>query len=189
MVPPPAAGRLLIASAALTDPNFSRTVVLLLEHGKDGTVGVVLNRPTDLAVAQALPEWSGIAADPGLIFRGGPVGTGAALALGVAAVPVEGGRSPAGWRAVVGPIGLVNLDSVRESVDPLLSNLRIYIGHAGWSPGQLDGELSAGAWIVVDALPQDVLSSEPARLWSDVLRRLPGEAAFLSTRPDDPNLN
>jgi putative transcriptional regulator len=189
MVAPPAAGRLLVASAVLTDPNFSRTVVLLLEHNAEGTVGVVLNRPTGLTVAQALPEWSAIPADPGLIFRGGPVGTGAALALGIAASSVPDVRSMRGWRAVLGRIGLVNLDATPEPSESVLSNLRIFLGHAGWAPGQLDGELSAGAWIVIDAMPQDVFSTAPERLWSVVLRRLPGEAAFLSTRPDDPNLN
>jgi putative transcriptional regulator len=189
MVPPPAAGRLLVASAVLTDPNFSRTVVLLLDHGTDGTLGLVLNRPTELTVARALPAWSSVAADPRLIFRGGPVATDAALALGVAAVPVEAGGSALGWRSVVGRIGLVDLDAVPESMDPALSGLRVFVGHAGWAPGQLDCELAAGAWLVVDSMPDDVFSTEPERLWSDVLRRLPGEAAFLSTRPDDPNLN
>ena len=189
MLAPPAAGRLLVASAVLTDPNFSRTVVLLLDHGSGGTLGVVLNRPTELTVAQALPAWSEVAGDPGLIFRGGPVGTEAAMALGVAAAPADRNRAPAGWRAVIGRIGLVDLDAVPEAMDPALSSLRVYAGHAGWAPGQLECELAAGAWIVVDSGPGDVFSTEPERLWADVVRRLPGEAAFLSTRPDDPNLN
>ena len=80
--------------------------------------------------------------------------------------------------------------SAHGRIEPFpLAAARIFLGHAGWAPGQLDGELSAGAWIVIDAMPQDVFSSAPERLWSAVLRRLPGEAAFLSTRPDDPNLN
>lgn len=186
---PPAAGRLLVASAVLTDPNFSRTVVLLLDHGTDGTLGVVLNRPTDLTVAQALPAWSDVAGDPGLIFRGGPVSTEAALALGVAVEPADDKRASAGWRAVIGRIGLVDLDAVPDAMDPALSSLRVYAGHAGWASGQLDCELAAGAWMVVESRPGDLFSTAPERLWSDVVRRLPGEAAFLATRPDDPNLN
>jgi putative transcriptional regulator len=186
----PAAGRLLVASALLTDPNFNRTVVFLLDHDGDGSLGVVLNRPSELTVAATLPSWSVLAGDPGLIFRGGPVGPDAALALGaLTRVPVDAGAEPLGWRKVAGHIGLIDLEAVPEILRPALGQLRVFAGHAGWAPGQLDSELAAGAWLVVDALPGDVFSLAPERLWSTVARRLPGTTAFLSTMPEDPNLN
>jgi putative transcriptional regulator len=186
----PAAGRLLVASALLTDPNFNRTVVFLLDHDSGGTLGVVLNRPGELTVADTLPPWSDLAGDPGLIFRGGPVGRDAALALGaLTRVPVDPGAEPLGWRKVAGHIGLVDLDAVPEFLRPAVDHLRVFAGHAGWAPGQLDSEIAAGAWLVVDAAPTDVFSVAPERLWSTVARRLPGTSAFLSTMPEDPNLN
>jgi len=185
----PAAGRLLVASALLTDPNFSRTVVLLLDHDSNGSVGVVLNRPSDLSVAHALPEWSRWAGEPGLVFHGGPVGLDSALALGaLSAVPAETGQ-PSGWRRVSGAVGLIDLGRAPDLLDSAVCEVRVFAGHAGWGPGQLNSELAAGAWLVLDALPGDVFSAKPECLWRTVLRRLPGEAAFLSTRPEDPNLN
>lgn len=186
----PAAGRLLVASAVLGDPHFSRTVVYLLDHDDDGSLGVVLNRPSELTVAETLPPWSALAGEPGLVFKGGPVGRDSALALAaLSSVPVDPSAAPMGWRRVAGGIGLIDLDLAPAILRPAVSDLRVFAGHAGWGPGQLDSELSAQAWLVVDSLPEDVFSATPDRLWSTVLRRLPGQAAFLSTRPDDPNLN
>jgi putative transcriptional regulator len=103
-------GRLLVASPALTDPNFDRTVVLLLDHSADGALGVVINRPTPVYVTEVLPPWSQLATEPPVVFQGGPVALDSALAL--AAVP--GGGEPMGWRRVHGAVGLVDLDAPPE---------------------------------------------------------------------------
>ncbi|MGW0608263.1 YqgE/AlgH family protein [Streptomyces sp. NPDC002644] len=178
-------GRLLVATPALSDPNFDRAVVLLLDHDGDGSLGVVLNRPTPVGVADVLDGWADHTGEPAVVFQGGPVSP--ASALGVAVVPGDDG--PAGWRRVHGAIGLVDLESPPGPLGAALGSLRIFAGYAGWGAGQLEDELTEGAWYVVESEPGDVSSPTPERLWRDVLRRQRGELAMLATYPDDPSLN
>ncbi|MDB1089492.1 YqgE/AlgH family protein [Streptomyces sp. ACA25] len=178
------AGRLLVAAPALADPNFDRSVVLMLDHDEQGALGVVLNRPTPVDVADVLAPWAALAGEPGVVFQGGPVALDAALALAVAP-----GAGPLGWRRVRGAIGLVDLDAPPEVMAAELGSLRIFAGYAGWGPGQLEQELEENAWYVVDAEPGDVCVPEPGGLWRSVLRRQRGNLAMLATYPDDPSLN
>ncbi|MDP9394101.1 MAG: YqgE/AlgH family protein [Actinomycetota bacterium] len=179
------AGRLLVASPALGDPTFQRAVILVLDHDEDGTLGVVINRPTPVPVADVLPDWQPYTSGPGVVFQGGPVALDSALAL--ASVP--GGGEPLGWRRVVGGLGLVDLDAPPEVLVPELAAMRIFAGYAGWSAGQLDMELEQRAWYVVDSEPGDVFTTDPTALWRAVLRRQRGDLAFVSTYPEDPSLN
>ncbi|MBV2354360.1 YqgE/AlgH family protein [Streptomyces sp. J2-1] len=178
-------GRLLVATPALADPNFDRAVVLLLDHDEEGSLGVVLNRPTPVGVGDILQGWAELAGEPGVVFQGGPVSLDSAL--GVAVIP--GGAGPLGWRRVHGAIGLVDLETPPELLAAALGSLRIFAGYAGWGPGQLEDELSQGAWYVVESEPGDVSSPAPERLWRAVLRRQRGELAMLATYPEDPSLN
>lgn len=189
------AGRLLVATPALADPNFDRAVVLLLDHDEEGSLGVVLNRPTPVDVGDILEPWAELAGEPGVVFQGGPVSLDAALGVGV--VPGERHRAgltpdedgPLGWRRVYGAIGLVDLEAPPELLAAELGSLRIFAGYAGWGPGQLEDELSEGAWYVVDSEPGDVSAPDPKGLWRSVLRRQRGKLAMLATYPDDPSLN
>jgi putative transcriptional regulator len=189
----PCAGRLLVAAPALGDPNFVRSVVLLLEHNEQGSLGVILNRPTDLSVADVLDAWSALASEPDVVFQGGPVGLDGALALAAlgdrARVGPPDRAEPPGWRQVYGDLGLVDLDAEPAALAARLGSLRIFAGYAGWGPGQLEVELAQDAWYVVDSEPGDAFSPQPERLWGDVLRRQPGDIAFVATRPVDPTLN
>ncbi|MBL1099577.1 YqgE/AlgH family protein [Streptomyces coffeae] len=187
-------GRLLVATPALADPNFDRAVVLLLDHDEEGSLGVVLNRPTPVGVGDILESWASLAGEPGVVFQGGPVSLDSAL--GVAVVPGESGREsartedgPLGWRRVHGAIGLVDLEAPPELLAAAVGSLRIFAGYAGWGPGQLEDELSEGAWYVVESEPGDVSSPAPERLWRAVLRRQRSELAMVATYPDDPSLN
>ncbi|MEI7034948.1 YqgE/AlgH family protein [Streptomyces pratensis] len=191
-------GRLLVAAPALADPNFDRAVVLLLDHDEEGSLGVILNRPTPVGVGEVLMPWAGLTGEPGVVFQGGPVSLDSAL--GVAVVPGDdglcadparrtGGGGPVGWRRVHGAIGLVDLETPPELLAPALGSLRIFAGYAGWGPGQLEGELGDGAWYVVESEPGDVSSPHPERLWRAVLRRQRSELAMIATYPDDPSLN
>lgn len=187
-------GRLLVATPALADPNFDRAVVLLLDHDEEGSLGVVLNRPTPVGVSDILESWAELAGEPGVVFQGGPVSLDSAL--GVAVVPGESGRSvartedgPLGWRRVHGAIGLVDLEAPPELLAAAVGSLRIFAGYAGWGPGQLEDELAEGAWYVVESEPGDVSSPAPERLWRAVLRRQRSELAMVATYPDDPSLN
>jgi putative transcriptional regulator len=183
---PPASLRsqLLVATPLLRDGTFDRSVILVLEHGADGAVGVVLNRPSDLDLAGPLPEWRGAAAEPGVVFVGGPVAQGGAICLGRAA-----SVAATGWEAVVGPVGVIDLSRPASDVLGMVEEVRVFTGYAGWGAGQLEGELDAGAWLVVPAEPDDALSADPGSLWRRVLRRQGGTSSWLANFPDDPSLN
>jgi putative transcriptional regulator len=170
----------------LLDPNFERTVVLLLDSDENGALGVVLNRPTAVPVGRVLPDWTTAVGTPDVVFQGGPVDADAALSLAALA---PGGAEPLGWRPLFGNVGIVDLDAPTQHVVPALSGLRIFAGYAGWSSDQLEGEIEEGAWYVVPSISADLLTGDPQTLWRRVLRRQPGELAWLSTRPADPTWN
>jgi putative transcriptional regulator len=187
-------GRLLVATPALGDSNFERSVVLVLDHDEDGALGIVINRPTPVDVAEVLPVWQPLATEPGVLFQGGPVALDSAL--GLALVPGEGEDEPLGWRRVVGRLGLVDLDVPPEVLAAEVTRLRIFAGYAGWGAGQLEDELAEGAWYVVEARfgagvddAGDPFSDAPEDLWRQVLRRQGGDLAMVSTYLDDPSLN
>jgi putative transcriptional regulator len=179
------AGQLLVAAPRLRDPNFDRTVVLVLEHGDEGALGLVLNRPTDTDLFAALPRWERLAAPPTVLFRGGPVAPSAAIALGEA----SGGGAVEGWHPLFGDLGSVDLEREPDELGVPVRQVRVFAGYSGWGPGQLEGEVEIGAWYVVDALPGDALSERPAELWAEVLRRQGGNLGLVANFPADPSLN
>jgi putative transcriptional regulator len=181
-------GDLLVATPGLLDPNFERTVVLLLDLDEDGALGVVLNRPSPVGVAEILPDWTDLAAAPDVLFQGGPVSTDSALAVGAARGP-DAEAEPVGFRRLYGDIGIVDLDTPTEIVGPALGGVRIFAGYAGWGSEQLAQEIALGSWYVVPSQREDLFGSEPYDLWARVLRRQPGELAWVSTRPLDPTMN
>jgi len=182
-IPEVLAGRLLVATPRLEDPNFRRTVVLMLDHSDEGAMGLVVNRPLELDVASVLPSWQPYVTAPGRLFQGGPVGLDGAL--GLVAVPGDA-EEPVGVRRILGSLGLVDLDTPPQIVAGGVAGLRIFAGHSGWGVGQLEAEIAEGAWYVVDAEARDPFSDRPGELWRSVLRRQRGELAFLSTYPDSP---
>ncbi|GAA4117006.1 YqgE/AlgH family protein [Nocardioides fonticola] len=188
-------GMLLVASPELVDPNFVDTVVLLLDAGTEGALGVVLNRPSPVPVEEILPDWADLATTPEVLFQGGPVGTDGALAVGLLAPDAV---PPPGFSALTegSRLGLVDLDAPVEALAAALVELRIYAGYAGWGAGQLDAELEAMSWYVVPAEFADPFvdpfaaeAADAAGLARAVLRRQPGDLAWHSTRPLDPGLN
>ena len=170
-------GSLLVATPALLDPNFARTVVLVAEHGEDGAMGVVLNRPSETSVGDAVPELASLAGDEEPLFVGGPVARDAVLALAEVNDPEDASE------LVLGDIGFV------QNPDVAARRGRVFLGYAGWEAGQIESELVEQSWIVVAAEPDDVFSDEPDDLWSRVLRRQGGGLALLATMPLDPSLN
>ncbi|MCW2783576.1 MAG: hypothetical protein JWP74_93 [Marmoricola sp.] len=183
----PVAGSLLVAAPTMEDPNFARTIVLLLDAGRDGALGVVLNRPTQLEVAEVLAPWAPVVCGPDVLFRGGPVETDSALA--VARVDSGDDEEPVGWRRVFETTGLVDLDVPVELMASAVSSLRIFAGYSGWSSGQLEDEIAHGAWYVVPGHPGDPFADDPAALWAAVLRRQGGQLAMLATMPAEPTQN
>lgn len=183
---PPAAGRLLVATPDLQDPSFQGAVVLLLDHDEDGSLGVILNRPTAVVVSSVLPAWAPAVSPPEVLFEGGPVSTDAALA--VALVP-DAGSDPIGFRCLFGRTGIIDLDTPPEVLAPAITRMRVFAGYAGWGSGQLEAEIEEGSWYVLDSTAHDIFDADPGALWSAVLRRQPGSLAWVSTRPADPTLN
>lgn len=181
---------LLLATPALLDPNFAETVILLLDADDDGVLGVVLNRPSGLAVGEVLRAWADVVADPPVLFQGGPVATDGAIAVALRrGDPTSTPGGGIGFRAVVDRLALLDLDTPIELVSADLDELRIFIGYSGWGAGQLQAEIDEGSWYVVPGTADDIFRADTATLWRDVLRRQPGDLAMHSTRPADPTLN
>jgi putative transcriptional regulator len=175
-------GQLLIAGPGLVDPNFWRTVVLVGEHSEEGALGVVLNRSSDTPVEEAVPELAMLAQDMGAVHVGGPVQPSAVVVLADFAEPDEA-------RALVlDSVGFLPSEVEPDSLGEL-RRARVYVGYAGWGPGQLDGELEEGSWIVEPAVADDVFTDDPEGLWSAVLRRKGGPFGVLAGMPPDPSQN
>jgi putative transcriptional regulator len=175
-------GQLLIAVPALLDPNFRRTVVLVGEHTEEGALGLVLNRPSETTVDEAVPELAVLVASLEQVHVGGPVQPSAIVILADFVEPDRAGS------LVFDSVGFLP-----SEVDPdelgELRGARVFAGYAGWGPGQLDEELEEGSWIVEPAIAADVFTLEPDELWSEVLRRKGGPYSLLAQMPVDPSLN
>lgn len=179
------AGQLLVAAPALADPNFRRAVLLLLSHGPEGALGVILNRASDAPVESLLSEWTDVVPAPVTIFEGGPVQPDSAICLARA----RPGCDPPGWSRVLGRLGTVDVTVDPPLLLPELELMRVFAGYAGWAPGQLESEIDRGGWLVLDLLPSDPFAAAPETLWRAVLRRQPGLLAAVATFPADPSLN
>ena len=182
-------GCLLVAMPGLTDPTFAGAVVYVLDHSDTGTIGVVLGRPSEVRIGDVLPGWSELAVEPGVFHVGGPCETDTALCLAT-----RGGDGPldpdSGLRQVTGAVHLVDLDTDPDVLVGEIEGLRVFAGYAGWSAGQLAGELAEGAWACVPGSPADVLAdTDGPGLWRAVLGRQSGRLAVLSTAPADPSAN
>jgi putative transcriptional regulator len=184
-------GRLLVANPLLPDPNFDRTVIMILAHGPDGALGVVLNRPSDTTVDEVLPQWAGQVGPPAVVFVGGPVNDEAVIGLARTSGPESSWEWSAGklWSRVDGDLGTLDLDQDPALMAADMAALRVFVGYAGWAAGQLEGEIEADAWWVLEADPDDPFGSRPGDLWRTVLRRQPGALALVAAYPPDPKLN
>ena len=186
----PGRGRLIVATPDLDDPNFDGAVVLLLEHGPEGALGVVLNRPSRLEVADAMSSeptdgdlsWDDLVTDPPVIFVGGPVRPNAVIAL----ARVPGVADPDRWEPLTGDLGVINIGDGPIPAVGDIEDLRVFAGYAGWSAQQLEAEIDSGAWFVIDSLPADCFTNEPDMLWRAVLRR---QGGMFTTVTDNPVLN
>nr|WP_211207315.1 YqgE/AlgH family protein [Stackebrandtia nassauensis] len=175
-----------MATPALQDPNFERTVVLLVSHESAGALGVVLNRATEVPVAEVLGDWSELAREPAVLFEGGPVQPEAAIALGWMR---SGVGEPSCFKPFAGRLGTLDLSVDPEPLADRLEGMRVFAGYSSWGAGQLDDELKDGAWMVFDSLPGDPFGSRPEDLWAMVWRRQGGLLAAVAHYPADPSHN
>ncbi|BCN51429.1 YqgE/AlgH family protein [Rhodococcus hoagii] len=181
-------GTLLLSSTELFEPTFRRTVVYMLEHNDAGSLGVVLNRPSETSVQEVLPQWASLAAKPQALYIGGPVTRDAALCLATVRAGVDVSGVP-GLRRIDGRVVMVDLDADPEPIAAVIDGLRVFAGYAGWTIGQLDAEIDNDDWIVLSALASDVISPPRVDVWGQVLRRQPMPLALLATHPIDVDLN
>ena len=190
------AGHLLVASPRLADPNFSRRVILVLDHGEHGALGVVIDRPGGVAVGELLPQWHPLATAPAELFTGGPVARNALIGLvRLGSRPDEAEDSTmrlSGWRSLVDderPIGTIDLSSDPSQIADTIVGARLFSGYAGWDGDQLEAEIDEGSWYVLPAEARDPISADPEGLWRRVLKRQGGAQAVVSGFPEDPTMN
>lgn len=178
-------GQLLIASPKIVDPNFRRVVVYMAEHTEEGAMGLVLNRPAETTVAEAVPDLEWLMGDHDTtVWVGGPVSPTSVIVLAEFDEPERAAL------VVDGALGFVPAEiDDRDAFAAGVRRARIFAGHSGWGPGQLEAELEEDSWIVEPAQPADVFTAEPDALWSRVLRRKGSEYVLLATMPMDPSLN
>jgi putative transcriptional regulator len=177
------AGQLLLASPALHDPNFVRTVVLIGVHSEEGAMGVVLNRPSAVTVGEAAPQLEEAVSESEPVYVGGPVQPSSIVFLAEFLDP-----TPAGL-LVLGRIGFPAVDADLVAISDATERVRVFAGFAGWAEGQLEAELDEGDWIAQSALPEDIFTDVPEELWSTVLTRKGGSYALVARMPTDPSVN
>ena len=187
----PTKGRLLVATPALDDPNFDRTVIYVVEHHDEGALGLILNRPSTESLNDPLDGWVSAQSEPAQVFSGGPVEPDALIAL--ARVGGEVRRSDDDESTYLAPLS-GDIASADLAADPALvvgsiTELRVFRGYSGWASGQLEAEIESGSWIVIDSESSDVFTADPDELWRSVLRRQPGRLGWLADAPDDLSWN
>ena len=176
-------GHLLIATPTLNDPDFLRSVVLIAEHSEEGAMGLILNRPLEVLVVDAVEPLAALVEADAAVYQGGPVEPQAVLAL------AEFSDPSAAVSLAFDGIGFVSSDPDIETLCDVVQRARVFAGYAGWSPGQLEEELAEDAWIVEPARPEDVFAEDAGELWATVLRRRGAVGTMLSMMPRDPSLN
>ena len=172
-------GQLLISSPLLHDPNFRRTVVLMTHHDEEGAMGLVLSRPSEIRVADAVPDLADLPGSDELVYVGGPVQTEAVVVL------IEHESEPE--LPIVGNVAFMAAETDLDDLDAVRT--RVFAGYSGWGAGQLEDELEESSWIVVPAVPDDAFAPDPDELWRTVLHRKGGKFALIATMPYDPKLN
>ena len=178
-----ARGNLLIAGPALLDPNFWRTVVLVIEHTDEGALGLVLNRPSETTVGEAVPQLEELVDLDEQLYIGGPVQPSSVIVL------AEFEDTTDAALIAFDDIGVLGKGASLENVNAGVRTGRAFVGHAGWGPGQLDSELERGDWILEPARREDAFAGDPSELWPEVLTRKGGSYALIARMPPDPSVN
>lgn len=176
-------GQLLIAGPTLLDPNFWRTVVLVVEHNEDGALGLVLNRPSETTIGDAVSQLGELVDLDDLLYIGGPVQPSAVIVLAEFEDPTDAAL------LAFDDVGVLAAGATPDELAAGVRNGRPFVGHAGWGPGQLDAELERDDWIIEPARLRDAFTPRPAELWSEVLTRKGGSYALVARMPPDPSVN
>ena len=176
-------GHLLLASPTLRDPNFARSVVLIGAHSEDGAMGVVLNRPSAVTVAEAVPALGEAVGEDEPVYVGGPVHQSSIVVLAEFLDTSNAGL------LVLDSIGFPSSDADLDGLAGTTVRGRVFAGYAGWSAQQLEAEIEDGDWIAHDAGPEHIFSELPSELWRTVLEDMGGSYALVARMPLDPSVN
>ncbi len=178
-----AKGKFLIAMPILRDPNFRQTVVLLCEHGPDGSLGLVVNRPTGVEVSTLIKDFPDLAG-AGQVHSGGPVDKNGMLIL-------YHGKAASENHVILKDVFLVTDLAVLKKPGGLGPSRRIrcYLGYAGWAPGQLEAEMQAGAWRLAPGDSRLIFNANPAAVWQEMMHQMGGEWAIYASMPPDLSFN
>jgi putative transcriptional regulator len=176
-------GKLLIAGPTLLDPNFWRTVVLMVEHSDEGALGLVLNRPSETTVGDAVPQLDQLVELDEPLYIGGPVQPSSVIVLAQLEDPDDA--------ALISfdDVGVIGTGDDPDQPPAGVRQGRAFVGHSGWGPGQLDVELERGDWITTPARLDYAFAAEPRELWPHVLTRMGGSYALVARMPPDPSVN
>ena len=158
-------GVLLVAKPHLSDPNFIHSVILLVSYGKEGATGLVLNKPAYIQLRDLVPELKGLKGAAIPIFKGGPVSAGDIYILFTSDTPKEGALQVFDNVSFTGRKEMI-LSLLQDK--PLSTKVRVYAGHAGWAPGQLEHEIMRGDWVTIKADVKMIFAEEPARIWPSI---------------------
>jgi putative transcriptional regulator len=176
-------GQLLIAAPTLRDPNFQRTVVLICDHSEEAAMGLVLNRPLELTVHDAVAVLAELVDDDAPVYAGGPVQPESVLALGEFTDP------DATIEIAFETVGFVTSTDDPSALADATRRVRVFAGYAGWGPGQLEAELAGETWLVEPARVEDVFREDGDDLWRAVLERKGGRYRLIARMPEDPSRN
>jgi putative transcriptional regulator len=180
----PTIGRILVSEPFLLDAYFKRSVILLGEHGDEGTIGFILNKPTDLKLNDALEDFPPFDAP---LYFGGPVQTDTIHFLHTLGSRLEGSKE-----LLPGIFWGGELETLKLLIDTgqvSKNDIRFFAGYSGWEPHQLDHELQGKNWLVSNCKKEFAFSIEPDELWGEVLRSMGSQYAILANFPEDPSLN
>lgn len=180
----PSRGSLLLAPPMSLDPNFRRSVVLVCEHNDEGSFGLVLNRQIELTLSEVLED-EGLPPQP--LCLGGPVEQNT-----LHYVHAMGDTLRDAIDVAPGVFWGGDFEQLKDSLragEASEENVRLFLGYAGWTAGQLEEEITADGWIVTEASAEVVFGMQPDALWRNVLKSMGGEYAAIANFPDDPRLN
>jgi putative transcriptional regulator len=187
-------GQLLLASRRLADPNFFRTVILMIQHNSDGALGLILNRPLEMTVKQACDEALEVACQvQDVLHQGGPC-QGPLMALhthgGAAAASASGPERGGHCEVISGLYFSTERDELEWLLKRPKPQARFFVGYSGWGKGQLESELESGSWMVTPATIQQVFDVSQVRHWTELLTQLTfGQPIKSDLIPDDPSVN
>lgn len=179
-------GIFLVATPGLRDPNFRQTVVLLCEHGPEGALGVIVNRPTEISITEILPHIPVLEGQSHVVYSGGPVQQNHLLVL------YRVSYEPEDTHHVFDGVYLGGNTQVLADIiqDPSSTEqFKAFIGYAGWAPGQLENEMKMGSWLTVPADTMSMFERSHHKLWADILASFGPSYEMYAHMPLDPNMN